>query len=160
MNFTQKLKAVDSIPYVIEKLSPYDIYAQYNPDRFKLWKKTCVGVIGNQFLDMKFSPHFALLKLYEDNGDSIKGKMESTPYYKMHRNYGKSDDWTKSKIKTFLNIYKDIKSNGIKEPPTILTSPIVKNSYNESYEIFEGHHRCAIAYFLEHKKIDCRLKTV
>lgn len=160
MSFRQKLKFVDSLSYEIVDLSLHDICSQYNPDRFNSWKKTCVGVVDDQFLHIKYSPHVHFLKLYEDNRDRVREKLSSTPYYKMHKNYGKSDAWIRSKIKSFINIYEDIKIYGIKETPIILTSPIIKNQYNQSYEIFEGHHRCAISYFLNHPTIKCRLKTV
>lgn len=160
MSFKAKMKQIDKKEFKDVKIHPSFISAQYNPDRFHLWKKTCVNVADDNFLHMRYSPHVNFLKLFEQHGGTLKGQLEGTNYYKMHRNYGKSDDWTKNKIKTFLSIYKDIKSNGIKEPPIILTGPIVKNPYNGSYEIFEGHHRCAIALFLEMPIIKCKLKTV
>lgn len=159
MNFKQKMKLIDNKDWKEKEINPSELSAQYNPDRFKLWAKTCIEVKENKFLNLKYSPHVHLLNLYNKNSGSIKTSLELIPYYKMHKNYGKSDEWIISKIKSFLDIYEDIKINGIKEPPIILTSPIVKNPYNESYEIFEGHHRCSISYFLDYPLIKCRIKT-
>lgn len=136
------------------------LHAQYNPDRFKFWQQVCTNVSLKDYLNMKYSPHVALLKQFEENGGRLPERIQKTPYYQMHKKYGKSDGWTREKIDKFIDLYKDIKKNGISNPPIILNAPIVINEFNMTYEIFEGHHRCSVATFLEIHKIKCKLKKI
>lgn len=155
MSYCNKLKKLKFYKEKEIVLHPRDLSAQYNPDRFNLWKKACEGVKDERYLDLKFSPHVHFLTIYSSG--SLLENIYKTPYYKMHKLYGKNDDWIKNKIKSFLSIYEDVKHSGIKEPPTILKSPIEINPYNSSYEIYEGHHRCSIAYFLD---IDIKCEVI
>jgi len=128
-----------------KEVSLNEIFAQYNPDRFKKWKSLYSS--QSNPLDMSLSPHVDFLRLYEENGLTNGGI--DTRYYKMHILYGENKKWIEKKIEGFISLYNHIKEGGEVEYPDILYSPIVKNPYNDSYEIYEGHHRVAIYTFLE-----------
>lgn len=127
------------------------VKAQYNPNRFKQWK-SLYPLNDNDFLNMRYSPHIRFLEKYECG--QLKN-IESTPYYKMHKLYGKNKIWIENKIEKFLNIYEELKKEFIlKENISILEEPQYSNPYNHGYEIYEGHHRFSCALFLQIKEIE------
>jgi len=141
MSYSQKCKRVklDKLgSMVLHSNELRKLCAQYNPDRFISYEK-CTS---NQFskksnpLHMNNSPHIRLLC------DHVSGS-----YYRMHHLYGRKHQWIINKIDKFKNLYGDILQNGMQENPIILETPLAKNEYNKSYEIWEGHHRiaCCIA---------------
>jgi hypothetical protein len=147
MNFKQSMKKIDKQESFFMTISPKKLNAQHNPSRFKHWKLLHEGP-DDKVLNMIYSPHYRLLKSYKEQ------KYETTPYYKLQKLYGRNDKWIRKKINKFIDMYENIKTNGFKDDPKIvvLINPIVENKYNDSYEIFEGHHRVAICLALN---IDC-----
>ena len=124
------------------KLSLDDIYCEFNPDRFKYWRATfkqkfdesSVLWIGN-------SPHCDFLR-------KERTPIYRTRYYNLMKMYGRSDDWITRKCDRFQWLYEDIQKNGIGNNPIILDRPIAENQFNSGFQIYEGHHRCAIACVL------------
>jgi len=140
--FAEYLKRIKS-ETVETRIVPYcEIKCQYNPDRFNAWK----SVVGKT-LDIDKSPHWYFL-----NGNYY-------PYERLQKLYGRNDVWVINKVLKFEKLIDDILQNGIKDPPIVLESPIVENEYNDGLEIWEGHHRLAIAsyYRLETKVNICRI---
>jgi len=157
LKFSDLTKKIDSLETELSNIELKHIKAQYNPERFKYWKSLYV-CSDNDFLNMSESPHCRLLRRYEKHGDNIWKNIHKTPYYKMHEKYGKKHEWTLSKTKKFVNIFNEIKiKREFKEPPVILQKPLVKNIHNNSYEIFEGHHRVACSIVCNFVTINCLL---
>lgn len=155
MKFSQLIKSVDGMKYSEINLNPGKIKAQYNPDRFNCWLRVTSN--DKDPLNMIYSPHVRFLKRYIINPDI---NFIDTSYYAMHKLYGKKDKWIFDKIEKFISLYKDIKQNGIKDNIVILNKPLVKNKYNSSYEIFEGHHRIACTIVLKLDSIKCNLVEI
>lgn len=130
------------------------IKCQYHPKNFKHWKYLHEGP-EDKVLEIKYSPHVRFLNFYTPN-KNIK-EIKNTHYYKMHRSYGKSHKWTLIKINKFIELCKKIKKEGYDGSAVIFKTPMFKNSYNDSFEIYEGHHRLAICYFLNYEKVFCNL---
>lgn len=144
MRYSQLIKTVDTTNFTFEAISTINLKAQYNTDRFLIWSSLHKGPV-NEVLNMKFSPHFKFLN------------NEDASYILLQQKYGKKDGWIIKKIVKFLKIYEGIKSNGVLEYPIILKTPLAKNIFNQSYEIFEGHHRVACALALNIKEITCKV---
>lgn len=154
MKFGKYIKGLKFENEGIEQINPFDIRAQYNPDRFKLWESLSSSP---DVLGMSISPHYKLLARYDLIGDKVWNKIRNTPYYKMHRLYGKNHKWTIEKIKKFLSLFDDMKINLMEEPVEVLRTPLVNNPYNKGWEIYEGHHRVACATFLKWDEITCQV---
>lgn len=133
------------------------ICAQFNPDRFKYWRK-----VSNKkdYLGLEYSPHVHLLRSY-DRGDDIFNDIKSYPYYKMHILYGKKHKWIVNKIKGFLSLYDAIKREEEISVPLVLDKPLCPNNYALGrMEIYEGHHRVAAHYAAGFKQVKCALYGV
>lgn len=155
MNFSLLLKNINTDKYVISNININQIKAQYNPDRFKLWKSLHKGP-EPEVLNMKYSPHYRLLKQYIEQNKNIRD-IKNTDYYKLQNLYGRNHKWIINKINKFIILYNSISIEGYKDKIIILEKPIIKNKYNSSFEIFEGHHRVSCGIFLGFKKISCKL---
>jgi len=143
--FSKLIKKVNTDNYIESSVELSLISAQYNPDRFKFWQLLHKGP-NEEVLNMMHSPHYRFL-----TGEEIV-------YYKMHQLYGKNDGWIRGKIKKFISLFEEIKiDGGYKDKIIILKEPLVKNKYNSSFEIFEGHHRVACCLVLGIKEISCRI---
>lgn len=143
--FTLMTQRVDTSNYYESMVNPNKMKAQYNPERFHLWKSLHKGPEKESF-NMMYSPHYRFLKNREDKS-----------YYKLQRLYGRDNKWINDKIKKFLEVFDSIKNEGFKEHLMILEKPLVKNIYNDGFEIFEGHHRIACALVLNIKEIPCQI---
>lgn len=151
--FSKIIQKINLKNYERIVINTNQIKAQYNPDRFKFWNSLHEGP-SEEVLDMIYSPHYRFLeqysKYYIDN-------IQNTPYYKLQKLYGRNDKWIKNKINKFIELFKSIKENGCKDDIIILRKPLVKNIYNNSFEIFEGHHRHSCCLILENKTIRCKI---
>ena len=145
MNFRSLVKTVDTNDYYKGSVSLDRIKAQYNPERFHLWKSLHKGP-ETETLNMLYSPHYRFLK--DQNNKS---------YYRLQRLYGRNNKWIQVKIKKFLGVFESMKNEGVTESIMILENPLVKNKYNNDFEIFEGHHRVACALVLDMKSIPCEI---
>ena len=145
MNFVALTKRVDTSNYYEKMTGPKILKAQYNPERFHLWKSLHKGP-EKEVLNMLYSPHYRFLKNRKDKS-----------YYQLQRFFGRNNKWIKDKIKSFLNIFESIKNDGFKESVMIVEKPLIKNKYNSGYEIFEGHHRIACCLVLGIKEIPCQI---
>lgn len=143
--FTLMTKMVDTNNYYNLMVNPKKIKAQFNPERFHLWKSLHEGLEKEAF-SMIYSPHYRFLK--DRNNKS---------YYRLQRLYGRDNKWIQNKIEKFIGVFESIKNEGFIESLMILEKPLVKNIYNDGFEIFEGHHRVACALFLGIKKIPCQV---
>ena len=126
---TLKLKKIKYCTIPIEMIK-----CQYNPDYENVW-----SMVSDGSYDIEGSPHYKFLQGEEDY------------YIRMHKLYGRNDLWITNKVLRFKSMLDDIEKNGIKEKPIILNRPIQPNVYNSDYEIWEGHHRLAIAKYLNIK---------
>lgn len=143
MRFTSLIKTVDTNNYYKKNISLSKIKAQYNPERFKLWKSLHEGP-EKEVLNMIYSPHYRFLK-----------DRDNKSYYKLQRLYGRNNKWIQNKIDKFLDVFNDMKNDGMKGSIVIVEKPLVKNKYNNGFEIFEGHHRVACALVLNMEIISC-----
>lgn len=151
--FSEIIKKVDIKNYVELTININKIKAQYNPDRFEYWKSIHTGP-NNEVLNMFYSSHYRFLNQY------LKKEInntEDTAYYKLQKLYGRKDKWIRNKIDKFIWLFESIKKDGCKENIIILKNPLVKNIYNNGFEIFEGHHRYACFAILKIKKIKCKV---
>jgi len=144
MSFRQLVRTVNTNDYYKKMVNPKILKAQYNPERFHIWLLLHRGPDEESF-NMLYSPHFKYLK------DRDKS------YYKLQRLYGRNNKWIQDKIKKFLGVFESIKNEGFKESLMILEKPLVKNRFNDGFEIYEGHHRVACALILGIKKVPCRI---
>lgn len=143
--FSKLTKKANLDNYTESLIDINEIKAQYNPDRFKFWKLLHEGP-KEEVLNMIYSPHCRFLRDKE------------AVYYKMHQLYGKNDRWIRNKIKKFINLFEEIKKDGgCRDNIIILKKPLVKNEYNNRFEIFEGHHRVACCLILGIKEISCKI---
>lgn len=147
MSFSKLIKNINCDNYKEADVRLDLIKAQYNPDRFKFWKSLHVGP-KKEVLNMLYSPHFKLLKGYND------------PYIKMQILYGKNDKLINDKVNKLISLCCDILACGLKESIIVLNKPLVENKYNDSFEIFEGHHRLACCLFLNYDVIKCHIVEV
>jgi len=145
MKFRQLVRTVDTSNYYEKMIDSKILKAQYNPERFHIWKSLHRD-LEEESLNMIYSPHYRFLKYENDKC-----------YYELQRLYGRNDKWIQTKINKFLGVFESIKNEGFKESLMILEKPLVKNKYNNSFEIFEGHHRVACALVLKIKEIPCQL---
>jgi len=65
MNYRQLVKTVDTSNFYVDDIQLYRIRAQYNPERFHLWKSLHKGP-EIEALNMIFSPHYRFLKDQSD----------------------------------------------------------------------------------------------
>jgi len=144
MNFRELVRTVDTDRYYLSVIVPERLKAQYNPERFHMWVSLHNGPPGEEF-NMKYSPHYRFLKGDEE------------PYWKLQRMYGRKSKWIKNKIKKFREVYDSILKNGFTENVSALESPLVQNKFNKELEIYEGHHRVAIAIVLDLNIIPCEI---
>jgi len=145
MNFRKLVRSVDTSNYYDKMLNPKKLSAQYNPERFHLWKSLHKGPEKESF-NMLYSPHYRFLKYINNRA-----------YRQLQKLYGRNDKWIEDKIEKFLGVFHSIRDEGFKESLMILEKPLVKNIYNDGFEIYEGHHRVACALFLGIKKIPCQV---
>ncbi|MHA1233209.1 MAG: hypothetical protein ACTSPQ_21510 [Candidatus Helarchaeota archaeon] len=145
MNYRQLVKKVDTSNFYIDTVDISKIRAQYNPERFHLWKSLHKGP-EIEALNMIFSPHYRFLKDQSDKS-----------YYKLQRMYGRNNKWIQEKIKKFLDVFESMKTEGLKKNVVIVEKPLIKNKYNQGFEIFEGHHRIACALVLKMELIQCEI---
>lgn len=149
--FSKIIKNINLNSYMILTVNINQIKAQYNPDRFKFWKSLYEGP-EEEVLNMLYSPHCRFLDQYIKQNN-----LEVTSYYKLQKLYGRNHKWIKNKINKFINLFEDIKKNGCLKKIIILTHPLVKNIYNNSFEIYEGHHRYSCLVNLGTKEIKCKV---
>lgn len=145
MDFRRYIKKVNTKRCHDAEIDVSKIKAQFNPERFHLWKSLHKGP-EEQALNMLYSPHYRFLK---DNNDKV--------YYKLQKLYERNDIWINKKIKKFLGVFESLKNKGFTEPIMVVEVPLIQNEYNKGYEIFEGHHRIACALVLGIKKIPCKI---
>lgn len=145
MNFRQFVKTVDTSNYYEDEVELSKIKAQYNPERFHLWKSLHKGP-EMEALNMLYSPHYRFLK---DRSDKA--------YHRLQRLYGRNDRWIKAKIEKFLGVLESIRKNGFTEKLVLVEKPLIENKYNKGFEIFEGHHRDACALILGMKTVPCQI---
>jgi len=155
MSFSRLLKKVNTEKYIKAVVKLEDIKAQYNPNRFSFWRSLHVGP-KKEVLNMFYSPHYRFLNQYKEYGICL-AKVNKTSYYKLQKLYGRNDRWIKEKIYKFLDLYEDIRKNGVKKPIIVVNKPLVSNKYNSGLEIFEGHHRTACCLLLGMKEILCKI---
>jgi hypothetical protein len=144
MNFRELVRTVDTDKCYLSVIAPRKLKGQYNPERFHMWVSLHNGPPGEEF-NMKYSPHYRFLKGDEE------------PYWKLQRMYGRKSKWIKNKIKKFRDVYESILKNGFIENVSVLETPLVENKYNNGWEIYEGHHRVAIALVLGMNVIPCEI---
>jgi len=159
-SFSSHIKNLKLSEKEVRVMPSNKLRAQYNSDRFHLYKSLHKGP-DSEALRMQYSPHCRFLKLYEDKGKDIFSSVENTAYYKMHRKYGKCHEWTINKIKKFIALYNNIKAEGYKEDSrvTVFEKPLISNKFNDTYEIWEGHHRVACCIYLGIKYIPVGILT-
>lgn len=145
MNYRQLVKTIDTNNYYEGSINLKYIKAQYNPERFHMWKSLHEGPKGEE-LNMLYSPH---LRFLNDRNDEA--------YHKLQRMYGRNNKWINNKIKKFLGVLKSIEKDGITELIMIVDKPLVSNKYNDHFEIFEGHHRIACALYLGIEAMPCQI---
>lgn len=143
MNFRQRVKHVDTNNCYKKLINPIELKAQYNPERFHIWKSLHDGP-EKEVLNMMYSPHYRFLK-----------DRNNTTYHKLQRKFGRNNDWIKNKTNKFLSVFESIKREGFTERLMIMETPIVKNKHNKGFEIFEGHHRVSCSLILNLKEIPC-----
>lgn len=148
MKFSKLTKRINTSVYTERIINIDEIKAQYNPERFKFWKFLHKGP-EKDILNMIYSPHCRFL----NNNNNI----ETTPYYKLQKLYGRSDKWIRNKIDKFIKLFENIKTEGYKKNIIILQQPLIENEYNKGFEIFEGHHRISCCIVLKIKKIKCKV---
>lgn len=144
MNFRKLVKTVDTTRYYFQMIETEKLKAQYNPERFHLWKSLHNGP-GKEALNMIYSPHYRFLRGHK------------SAYHQLQKYYGRNNKWIKNKINKFLEVYDNIRKEGFTENISALEIPLVKNDYNNSFEIFEGHHRVACALSLGLEVIPCEI---
>ena len=154
MNFSKLTKKINTDNYIDSVVEISQIKAQYNPDRFGFWKSLHEGP-EEEVLNMMYSSHYRLLDQYVGKG-TLK-HIEKTAYYKLQQLYGRNDKWIRDKINKFNDMYNSIYEEGLHNNIHILRKPLVKNKYNDSFEIFEGHHRFACCLVLGVDKILCNV---
>jgi len=142
MKFRQLVRTVDTNNYYESMTDPRLLKAQYNPERFHLWKSLHNGP-EKEALNMKYSPHYRFLR----------GHIEA--YWELQRYYGRNNRWIRNKISKFVRVFESISREGFIENISALETPLVKNKYNRGFEIYEGHHRVSIALFLGLDSIPC-----
>jgi len=145
MKFVQLIKTVKTDNYYEATVNINKIKAQYNPERFHMWKLLHKGP-EKEALNMIYSSHYRFLKNRKDKS-----------YYQLQRLYGRNNKWIDNKVKKFLSVFKSIKNEGFTERIMIVEKALVTNKYNDSFEIFEGHHRVACALVLNIKEIPCQI---
>jgi SAM-dependent methyltransferase len=134
----------------LDLISIGELRVQHNQSRYDLYRSlhTCSE---ENVLSMDQSPHIGFLDSMHNfyDGDKISiDDVVKTRYYKMHILYGKTHEEAIVLCGNFLVLYEDIKKNGLKCYPLVAR-------HENSYEIFEGHHRVAICLFLEDLVIEC-----
>lgn len=152
MNFSMLTKTIDTNNYIERVIDINQIKAQYNPERFKFWKSLHKGP-EEEVLNMVYSPHYRFLNQYiEQNKNTNKSS-----YYKLQKLYGRNNEWIQNKITKFTSLFNSIQNEGCKIKVILLNKPLVKNKYNNGFEIFEGHHRVACCLILGIRTITCKL---
>jgi len=151
MNFSKLTKKINENNYTEKVININSIKTQYNPDRFKFWKSLHEGP-EEEVLNMLYSPHYRFLNQYIQQNN-----IETTSYYKLQKLYGRKDKWIRNKINKFIELFESIKKEGCREKIIVMSKPLVKNKYNNSFEIFEGHHRVACFLILNLTKIFCEV---
>ena len=151
--FSKIIKNVNIKDYDELDIDISKIKAQYNPDRFKYWESIYDGP-NEEVLNMLYSPHYIFLDQYLKHGIN---NLEKTSYYKLQKLYGRKDKWIRKKINKFIKLFEDISNKGYKNRIIILRKPLVNNTYNNGFEIFEGHHRVSICNILKYKRIKCKV---
>ena len=144
MRFRQLVRTVDADNYYFAMIKTTDLRAQYNPERFHMWKSLHNGPPNDELI-MKYSPHYRFLRGHEE------------AYWKLQRMYGRKNKWIKNKIQKFREVYDNILKDGFQKNVSALETPLVENQYNKGLEIFEGHHRVAIALILGMDVIPCEV---
>ncbi len=145
MNFRNLVKTVDTSNYYESMIDPNKMKAQYNPERFHLWKSLHKGP-DKEELNMIYSPHYRFLMNRKDKS-----------YHQLQRLYGRNNKWIDNKVKKFLGVFKGIKNEGFTESIMVVEKALIVNKYNDGFEIFEGHHRVACALVLNIKEIPCQV---
>lgn len=150
MTFSNLTRKVDTSTSIDLSIEVGQIKAQYNPDKFKFWKSLHKGPI-REVLNMSYSPHYRFLRQYIEQSVVI----EKSPYYKLQKLYGRNDKWIRNKINKFINVFSSIRDSGYNNKIAVLSRPLVKNKYNNGFEIYEGHHRLACCLVLDMKEVPC-----
>jgi hypothetical protein len=129
------------------------IKAQYNPNRFRALMINSDSTF--EPLAIGGLPHINLINRYINDGrPKTLATIDSSPYGKMQKRYGHILNEIENRAKRLFALYEDIKINGLKERPEIMIQPLLQNDYNDSYEIYEGHHRLACCYVLNQKYVE------
>ena len=123
---TLKLKVIKTCHIPLE-----EIKCQYNPDLFWAWEKVC----GKSLL-LSTTPYYDYMHY---------GRLDK--YKELMKLYGRGETWIINNILKFQNLIDDIDKNSVKELPVVLDKPIVKNKYNDSFEVWEGHRRLSICLY-------------
>jgi hypothetical protein len=144
LSYSDLLRMVNVADAKVELVELVVLKAQYNPERFGYWQSLHKGP-PEQVLNMNYSPHIDLLKNI--------GDWQNTSYYEMHRLYGREHKWIEKKIIKFIELFYNIDKIGYTEKIVVLRRPLIVNPYNNSFEIYEGHHRVACLLYLNYLKI-------
>jgi len=155
MKFGQYIKTIKFSSIKKIKLPIASLSAQYNPDRFKYYK---ASVSASPVLSIVNSSHCAMLVQYKLGVDVLSSPKKYN-YYQMQKKYQNSKHAFKRTC-DLVELYEDIKKNGLIDPILILEKPLIANSYNNSYEIYEGHHRASCCYVLGLKYIESDILKV
>ena len=154
MSFGKYLKSVQLIEIGMKDVPIKKISCQYNDDRIHLYRQCIKNMHSDKPLSPYAMPHLNFLITAKVLGLQRFSKDDWTIartslYYKMHKLYGRDRKWITGKMQKFINLFIDIGTYGIKEPIVLLNKPIIKNIYNPNkyFEVWEGHHRLAIAAF-------------
>lgn len=152
MKYSDMTKKVRLTLVEEREINTLNCFAQYNPDRFKVWCKCCSSNLDP--LSISFAPHMELLDLlYKDKTmdwtKTLQRQAKATKYFHMHLLYGKSPAWALRKCRSVRDMFLEIiRDEQVKEPVTLLTRPLVDNPYTDGFEIYEGHHRVSICHYL------------
>ena len=121
-----------------------EIKCQYNPNLFRFWDEVC-----GHTMDLTTTPFYKYL-MYKD----------IDPYKKLFNLYGRPETWITNNIMKFQQMTEEINKNGFcNELPIVLEKPVIKNKWNDSFEVWEGHRRLSICryYNIEQKVKLCRI---
>jgi hypothetical protein len=133
------------------------IKVQYNPSRFRALFVNS-DITNYEPLEIAGLPHTLLLEHYKEFGRTKTLSIVTTLLYgKMQKRYGHILQEIEKRASKFIDLYEDIKINGINERPDIMREPLIENKYNKSYEIYEGHHRLACCHALNMKFVEVNI---
>jgi hypothetical protein len=132
-----------------------DLYFQYYPDTF-LAEFFTGDTIGEK-LSLENTPHYAFAAFCEKKGKKACKEYHNERYIQLMLAWGRDDKHNQWKSKRFFDTFNSIKSKGFQGMITVVRKPVYEDHISDrhGFEIYHGHHRAAICYFLGHKKIKC-----